>query len=159
MLSSFADVAGNVGGGDFLPLHRRWRRPDTAHRHGDIAAERGTGLPVNTRIIAMMSEAIDPSSVSNGSIQLTPAAAGTVTLSADRITLTFVPSGNRVAVDGLLGPGQRPAGRGREHDGARFLQLHNRRVGTPDTTPPAIVGRTPTLNAAGVAVTRADLHD
>ena len=55
-----------------------------------------TGVPLNAQIIAVMSDAIDPTTVTNSSITVTPsggsAIAGTVTLASDGVTLTFVPA-------------------------------------------------------------------
>jgi len=53
-----------------------------------------TGAPLNAQIVAVMSDAIDPTTVTNNSITVTPsggsAIAGTVTLAGDGVTLTFV---------------------------------------------------------------------
>ena len=155
-LSSFADVAGNVGGGNFVYFYTGAGVDQIPPTVTAISPPNGaTGLPVNTRIIAKMSEAIDPSSVSNGSIQLTPAAAGTVTLSADRITLTFVPSGNRAPSTAylVLVSGLRDAASNTMAPAS--FSFTTGASGTPDTTPPVVVGRAPTLNAAGVAVNSA----
>ena len=59
-------------------------------------ANNQTSVPVNAQIIAVMSDSIDPTTVTNSSITVTPsggtAIAGTVTLASDSVTLTFVPS-------------------------------------------------------------------
>src|SRR4029077_15968472 len=51
---------------------------------------------LNTQINAVMSDDIDPTTVTNSSITVTPSGgspvAGTVTLASDGVTLTFVPS-------------------------------------------------------------------
>jgi hypothetical protein len=55
-----------------------------------------TGVPLNPQIIAVMSDTVDPTTITNSSITLTPqggsAIAGTVTLASDGVTLTYVPS-------------------------------------------------------------------
>ena len=55
-----------------------------------------TAVPTNTQVIAVMSDDIDPTTVTNSSITVTPsggsAMAGTVTLASDGVTLTFIPS-------------------------------------------------------------------
>jgi hypothetical protein len=55
-----------------------------------------TGVPLNAQITAVMSDDIDPTTVTNSSITVTPsdgsAIAGTVTLASDGVALTFVPS-------------------------------------------------------------------
>ena len=55
-----------------------------------------TGVPLNAEISAVMSNNIDPTSVGNSSITVTPsggsAIAGTVTLASNGTTLTFVPA-------------------------------------------------------------------
>ncbi len=58
-----------------------------------------TGTPVNTQVMAVMSAPIDVNTVGNTAITVTPngsttAVAGTVTLAADQVTLTWVPSTN-----------------------------------------------------------------
>ena len=83
-----------------------------------------------------MSEAIDATSVSNASIQLTPAAPGTVTLASDRVTLTFVPTANlapstsyAVLVTGLRDTAANTMA-------AANFSFTTGASGTPDTTPP-----------------------
>ena len=51
-------------------------------------------VPVNTKISALFSDTIDATSVTNSSISLSPSAAGTATLSADQLSLTFTPTAN-----------------------------------------------------------------
>jgi hypothetical protein len=51
-----------------------------------------TAVPTNASIIANFSYPIDPTSLTNGAIQMTPAVAGTSTLSTDLLSLTFLPS-------------------------------------------------------------------
>ena len=60
-----------------------------------------TAVPLNSRIIAVMSDTIDPVSVTSNSITVTPsgggALAGTVTVGSDGVTLTFLPGANLTA--------------------------------------------------------------
>src|ERR1019366_1997814 len=59
-------------------------------------ANNQTGAPLNAQIVALMSDGIDPTTVTNSFITVTPsggrAIAGTVTLASDGVTLTFAPS-------------------------------------------------------------------
>jgi hypothetical protein len=151
-LPSFTDVAGNVGSGATVYFYTGAGVDTTPPTVVALSPPNGV-FPVNTRVIAVMSEAIDRTSVSNASIQLTPAAAGTVTLATDRVTLTFTPSANlststayNVLVTGLRD------GTGNTMSAAAF-GFTTGASATADTTPPAIVGRTPTNNSAGVGVT------
>jgi hypothetical protein len=95
--ANYYDVAGNSGvpytsyfttdsGADTTPATVSTISP----------ANNQTGAPVNAQIVAVMSDAIDPTTVTNSAITVTPsggsAIAGTVTLASDGVTLTFVPS-------------------------------------------------------------------
>ncbi len=55
-----------------------------------------TGVPLNTQVVAVMSNKIDPTSVTNSAITVTPsggsAIGGTVALASDGVTLTFAPT-------------------------------------------------------------------
>ena len=110
------------------------------------------GLPVNTRVIVVMSEPIDPTSVSNASIQLSPAALGTVTLATDRLTLTFVATANLATSTGysVLVTGLRDSAANTM--AAANFTFTTAASATPDTTAPTIVSRTPTSGSAGVPV-------
>ena len=153
-LPSFTDVAGNTGSGTTVYFYTGAGVDTTAPTVVALSPPTGVqALPVNTRIIAVMSEAIDRTSLSNASIQLTPAVAGTVALAADRVTLTFTPSGNlspstvyNVLVNGLRDTA------GNTMSAAAF-GFTTGASATPDTTAPTIIGRTPTANSAGVGVT------
>jgi len=153
-LNGFADVAGNPGGGAFVAFYTGGGFDTSPPAVVSLSPPNGTaGLPVNVRLAAVMSEAIDVTSVSNGAIHLTPAAAGTVSLAADRITLTFVPSANlapstvySVQISGLRdasGNTMAPAAFG----------FTTGASATADTTPPVIVSRSPANGAAGIGVT------
>jgi len=93
----YYDVAGNAGisySGNFLT----GLGSDTAHATVSTISpvNAQTGAPLNAQIVAVMSDEIDPTTVTNSSIMVTPsggsALAGTVTLANDGVTLTFVPS-------------------------------------------------------------------
>ena len=64
-----------------------------------------TAVPLNAQIIAVMSDDIDPTTVTNSSITVTPsggsAIAGTVTLASDGVTLTFVPAAALTAASSI----------------------------------------------------------
>ena len=153
-LNGYTDVAGNVGSGTSIYFYTGATLDAIAPTVVALSPPNGTaGMPVNTRITAVMSELIDPTSVSNASIQLTPAVPGTVTLATDRVTLTLVPSANLVTstaysilITGL-----------RDTSGNTMAAANSGfTTGTtaiPDTTPPTIVNRTPTNGATGQPVT------
>jgi methionine-rich copper-binding protein CopC len=153
-LSNIADVAGNVGGGTTIYFYTGAGPDTTPPVVSAISPPNGVpALPVNTKITVLMSEAIDATSVSNASIQLTPAAPGTVTLSSDRQTLTFTPSANlststaySILITGLRDTSANTMA-------AATFNFTTAASATADTTAPAIVGRTPTNNSAGVGVT------
>lgn len=56
-----------------------------------------TGVPVNAPVQILLSKPIDPTSVGNSSLSLSPAVAGTVSLAGDSVTMTFTPSSNLTA--------------------------------------------------------------
>ena len=153
-LSSIMDVAGNGGSGTFIYFYTGAGLDATPPAVVAIAPSNGLpSLPVNTRVTVVMSELIDPTSVTNASIQLGPAAAGTVTLASDRVSLTFVPSANLTAstaysivVSGLRDTSSNTM------SPATFGFTTGAST-TPDATAPGIVSRTPTTGSAGVGVT------
>ncbi len=51
-----------------------------------------TGVPVNPRILILLNEPLDATSVPASAVQLTPSVTGAVQLSSDRRSVTFVPS-------------------------------------------------------------------
>ena len=148
------DVAGNVGSGTTFYFYTGAGVDATPPVVAAISPANGLpSLPVNTRVIVVMSELIDSTSVTNASIQLVPAAAGTVTLATDRLTLTFTPSANltpstaySVLVSGLRDTSSNTMA-------SATFGFTTGASGTPDTTAPAIVSRTPTNASAGVGVT------
>ena len=153
-LISFADVAGNAGGGVSAYFYTGASLDTSAPTVVATSPASGTpGLPVNTRVIVVMSEPIDPTSVSNASIQLTPAAPGTVTLATDRLTLTFVATANLATSTGysVLVTGLRDSAA--NSMAAANFTFTTAASATPDTTAPTIVSRTPTSGSAGVPVT------
>ena len=94
--ANYYDVAGNTGapytsyfitdsGTDATPAAVATINPSNGQ----------TAVPVNAQITVLMSDGIDPTTVTNSSITVTPsggsAIAGTVTLANDGVTLTFVP--------------------------------------------------------------------
>jgi hypothetical protein len=94
---SYYDVAGNYGGCNVFTFFTAGGG-DTNHATVSTIspANSQTGVPLNASIVAVMSDEIDPTSISNSSITITPsggsAIAGTVTLANDGVTLSFVPS-------------------------------------------------------------------
>ncbi len=155
-LVNFTDVAGNVGGGATIYFYTGGGFDSTAPTVVAVTPPNGgTGLPVNTRVTAVMSEAIDLTSVSATSIQLTPAAAGTVALAADRVTLTFVPTANlapstaySIQISGLRDASANTMA-------PATFGFTTSASATPDTTAPSIVSRSPANGAAGIGVTSA----
>jgi len=96
-LVSYYDVAGNYGN-CYASNFVTGAGSDTgATTVTTISPANGqTTVPINTRVVAVMSDDIDPTTVTNSSITVTPSGgspvAGTVTLASDGVTLTFVPS-------------------------------------------------------------------
>ncbi|MGD0790986.1 MAG: Ig-like domain-containing protein [Terriglobales bacterium] len=93
----YYDVAGNYGNGYNSIFVTGSGSDTTAATVSTISpANTQTGVPINTQVVAVMSDDIDPTTVTNSSITVTPsggsAIAGTVTLASDGVTLTFVPS-------------------------------------------------------------------
>jgi hypothetical protein len=95
-LCGYTNIAGN-NGNCFGAAFSTGGGADTAHATVTTIspANAQTGIPLNTRIVAVLSDDIDPTTVSNSSITVTPQGgspiAGTVTLS-NSTTLTFAPS-------------------------------------------------------------------
>jgi methionine-rich copper-binding protein CopC len=94
---SYYDVAGNYGGCNsytFITAGGGDTNHATVSTISPVNAQ--AGVPLNASIVAVMSDEIDPTSISNSSITVTPsggsAIAGTVTLASDGVTLTFAPS-------------------------------------------------------------------
>jgi YD repeat-containing protein len=93
----YYDVAGNTGN-YYQSSFVTGSGSDTTHAKVNTIspANAQTAVPLNAQIIAVMSDDIDPTTVTNSSITVTPsggsAIAGTVTLAADGVTLTFVPT-------------------------------------------------------------------
>ena len=95
--ANYYDVAGN-GGAAYTGNFTTGSGTITAQtKVSTIApANNQTGVPLNAQIVAVMSDSIDPTTITNSSITVTPsggsAIAGTVTLASDGVTLTFAPS-------------------------------------------------------------------
>jgi hypothetical protein len=89
----FTDLAGNVGAFDssFTTGTQAITTPASVVTFSPPSGS--TSVPLNTQVVAVMSAQIDPTTVTNSAITLTPAAAGAVSLASDGVTLTFVPSG------------------------------------------------------------------
>ena len=96
-LCGYTDIAGN-NGYCFGSYFWTGTGSDTsAPTVATISPTNGqTGVPLNTQVAAVMSNNIDPTTVTNNSITVTPqggsAIAGTVTLAQDGVTLTLVPA-------------------------------------------------------------------
>jgi large repetitive protein len=97
-LCGYTDIAGNNGscmsGSTFIT----GTSADTSNVNVSaiIPSNAQTGVPLNAQIVAVMNDTVDPASITNSSITVTPsggsAIVGTVTLASDGVTLTFVPS-------------------------------------------------------------------
>jgi hypothetical protein len=110
------DLAGNYFNSSFLYFTTAGSAIMTGPTVTQISPPNGaTGAPVNTRVVAVMSGLIDPNTVGNSVITVTPQGSttpvtGTVTLASDQVTLTWVPSASlatsttyHVAVGGFSG--------------------------------------------------------
>jgi hypothetical protein len=95
--ANYYDVAGNYGF-SFNANFVTGSGSDTTHASVSTISpvNAQTGVPLNADIIAVMSDEIDPTSITNSSITVTPsggsAISGTVSLASDGVTLTFVPA-------------------------------------------------------------------
>src|SRR6185503_11297778 len=95
---SYADVAGNVDGFVFLSFTTGGVEDGESPTVEAISPGEGAaGVPVNARVVARLSEPIDPISVGDTSIELTPFAPGTVTLAEDGRTVIFTPGAPHLA--------------------------------------------------------------
>src|SRR6202022_574982 len=92
-LCGYMDIAGN-NGSCFGSVFYTGTSPDTTHPTVTaINPSNGqTGVPINTIITAVISDDLDPATVTSSSIRVTPSVAGTVSLATDGVTLTFTPS-------------------------------------------------------------------
>ena len=99
-LSTLFDVAGNYISGNSTYFVTGTGPVTSGPTVSSISPPNATsGAPVNTQVIAIMSAPIDVNTVGNNAITVTPngsitPVAGTTTLAADEVTLTFVPSAN-----------------------------------------------------------------
>ena len=96
-LTSDTDIAGNYGYGSYTSFYTGSSADTNPTTVSTISpANAQTGVPINTQVVAVMSDDIDPTTINNSSITVTPQGgspvAGTVTLASDGVTLTFVPS-------------------------------------------------------------------
>ena len=92
--SGYTDVAGNVGSGSYTAFTTGTSSVTTAPTVVSINPLNSTttSVPVNVQIAAVISTQVDPLTVGQSAIMLTPSTAGTVTLASDGVTLQFVPS-------------------------------------------------------------------
>ena len=95
--STYTDIAGNPGSASTTSFFTGSSAYTTPLTVSTINPSNGqTGVPLNARIVAVMSNNVDPTSITNSSITVTPsggsAIGGTVTLASDGVTLTFTPS-------------------------------------------------------------------
>jgi uncharacterized repeat protein (TIGR01451 family) len=89
------DLAGNYGGGgctSFTTAEGVHSSPLTVTAVTPPSS--ATGVPINATIAVRLSAAADPTVMAAGTMTLAPPVAGTVLLSADRLTLTYQASGN-----------------------------------------------------------------
>jgi hypothetical protein len=97
-LCGYTDIAGNSGYCLSNSTFVTGTNADTSNVTVStiVPANAQTGVPLNALVVAVMSDAIDPTSITSNSITVTPAGgsaiAGTITLASDGVTLTFAPS-------------------------------------------------------------------
>jgi hypothetical protein len=91
----YTDIAGNAGYGSNTTFYTGTSTDTSATTVSTInPSKTQLGVPLNTLVTAVMSDDIDPTTVTNSSITLkqgTTNIPGTVTLAGDAVTLTFVP--------------------------------------------------------------------
>jgi YD repeat-containing protein len=98
----YYDVAGNYGNA-YQSSFVTGSGSDTTHASVTTIspANAQTSVPQNAQITVVMNDSIDPTTVTNNSITVTPsggsAIAGTVTLASDGVTLTFAPAATLAA--------------------------------------------------------------
>jgi hypothetical protein len=92
----YTDIAGNGGYASNTTFYTGTSADAAATTVSTInPSKTQTGVPLNTLVTAVMSDDIDPTTVTNSSITLkqgTTNIPGTVTLASDGVTLTFVPT-------------------------------------------------------------------
>ncbi|MGH9348402.1 MAG: Ig-like domain-containing protein [Vicinamibacterales bacterium] len=116
-------------------------------------ADGSTDVPVNARVVARLSEAIDRTSVNGSTVALTPHVAGIVALAPDRVTLTFTPSAplaTNTAYIVTLGGLRDVTGNTMTPAVAGFTTGGD---GTADAIAPIVTNVTPPHGAVGVGVT------
>ena len=98
IINSYYDLAGNIGGGDNVSFTTGASTNTSSPTVTAISPASGaTGVGENALIVAKLSAPLDPTTIGNSSITLTPAVAGTVTLGTDQETLTLTPTGHLAA--------------------------------------------------------------
>jgi hypothetical protein len=92
--TGYADVAGNIGSGSSTTFTTGTSSVTTAPTVVSINPLNSTttSVPVNAQIAAVISTQVDPLTVGQSAITLTPSVAGTITLASDGVTLQFVAS-------------------------------------------------------------------
>jgi hypothetical protein len=150
-LGSFTDLAGNTGSGSTIVFTTGANTDNTSPTVTSINPGNGsTAVGTNVKVIATLSALIDPTTVGSGAIQLTPAVAGTVSLAADQVTLTFTPAANlapstpySVQVSGFADTGGNAV--------TAFNSTFTTGTGT-DTTGPQVTSTIPNAATTGVSV-------
>ena len=118
-------------------------------------AANSTGVPVNARVVARLSEPVDATSLGSGTIALSPVVAGTLSVSADRRVLTLVPAAVLApsTLYTLTVSGVRD---GAGNAQAPFSSSFTTSVtDDADVTGPTVIGFVPESGSAGVPTTSA----
>ncbi len=152
-LSGFADPSGNLGNGISVLLNTTDVVDENPPAVTSVTPANGTtGVPVNARVVVVMNESIEQTSVSDTSIQLSPSVPGTVALGTDQTTLIFTPSvplatstAYTVHVNGLRDLALQTMA----PFASSFVTSSS---AVADTTPPIVLSMLPVNGAAGVAV-------
>ena len=94
--SGYTDIAGNPGSGSYTLFTTGTSSVTTAPTVVSINPPNSTTstVPENVQIAAVISAQVDPLTVSQSAIALTPSVPGTVSLASDQVTLQFVPNAN-----------------------------------------------------------------
>jgi spore maturation protein SpmB len=151
------DIAGNGSFGAITSFTTGGGLDNTAPTVEAVSPVDGaSGVPVNARVVARLSEPLDPSSVNSTAITLDPPATGSVALAADGMTVTFTPAAPYLApattylvrVSGLRDLVETVA----TPVSSSFTTAADV---TPDITAPTLIATDPPHGATGVPVTTA----
>jgi Bacterial Ig-like domain len=150
-INSYTDLAGNIGNGTSISFTTGASTNSSSPTVTSISPANGaTGVGQNAKVSAKLSAPLDPTTVGNSSIALTPAVPGTVSLAADQVTLTFTPTGNLAAstpysvqVSGFTDI----AGNAVTTFNSTFTTS-----ATTDTTHPSVTSTVPNAGTTGVSV-------